>query len=284
MTALDFGTHRPNLVASTLIGASRLLSRTPLLSTRRFFKFLLSRFCKGPFDVTALGVRLRSHPWDNISDCRLLLTPRHFCPRELAVLRRALAGGGTFVDIGANVGAFTLQAARFDNVRVLAIEPNPIAMQRLRANLQLNGFENTSTIEAALGATAEESSFTFVHDDIGKSAMGSRPGTGEREVRTLSTRTLVEILAEHEVDSISALKIDVEGHEDEILIPFFESAPHSQWPRLLVMEDNGLSPGRVLSVLEHRGYTETLRTGNNVLLALSKSDEEPGPRPRFVNR
>ena len=206
MIVADFGTHRPGPVASAIIALCRFLSRTPLLSTRRFFRFLLALFCNGPFDVTAIGVRMRSHPWDNLSDSKLLLTPHHFCPKELALLRKTLTRGGTFIDIGANIGAFTLQAARFDNVHVLAIEPNPIAMERLRVNIRVNGFENASTVESALGANSVESLFTFVDDDIGKSGIGSRAGSGKREVRRLSIRTLVEILAEHEIDTISALK------------------------------------------------------------------------------
>ena len=220
---------------------------------------------------------MRSHPWDNLSDSKLLLTPHHFCPKELALLRKTLTRGGTFIDIGANIGAFTLQAARFDNVHVLAIEPNPIAMERLRVNIRVNGFENASTVESALGANSVESLFTFVDDDIGKSGIGSRAGSGKREVRRLSIRTLVEILAEHEIDTISALKIDVEGHEDEILIPFFESALRSQWPRLLIIEDNGLSPRRILSVLNKHGYVEILRASANVVLMLSKNDKELVP-------
>ena len=188
-----------------------------------------------------------------------------------------MACGGTFVDIGANIGAFTLQAARLENVHVLAIEPNPTAMERLKVNLAVNGFGNASTVESAVGKTTEESFFTFVHDDMGKSGIGTRAGGGEREVRRLSIRTLDEILAEHGIDSIAALKVDVEGHEDDVLMPFFEAAKCEQWPRLLIIEDNRPSPLRVLSVLNDHGYIEILRTKANVTLALPKDGKELGP-------
>ena len=270
----DFGAYRPGPAASAIIAVCRFLSRTPVLSTRRFFRFLLGLASDGPFDVTALGVRMRSHPWDNRSDSKLLLTPLHCSPRELEVLRRALAMGGNFVDIGANIGAFTLQAARLDHVSVLAVEPNPIAVDRLRANVTVNEFENVSIVETVLGKSAGDTSFTFVLDDIGKSGIGTRAGKGKRDVRRVPMRTLADVLAEHEIESIAALKIDVEGHEDDVLIPFFESAIRGQWPRLLIMEDNRPRPLGVLSVLHDHGYVEILRTKANVALSLPAGDRE----------
>lgn len=270
----DFGTYQPTPAASAIISLSRFLSRSPVLSTHRFARFLISRVSDGPFDVTALGVRLRSHPWDNRSDSKLLLTPHHCSPREFTILREALAEGGVFVDIGANIGAFTLQAARLDHVSVLAVEPNPTAVDRLKANVAINEFRNVSIVESVLGRGTGETAFTIVHDDIGKSGIGSRTGKGQREVRQLPLRTLAEVLAEHGIESIAALKIDVEGNEDDVLMPFFESANHEQWPRVLIIEDNRPTPLHTLSVLHDRGYVEILRTGANVALALPKGDRE----------
>ena len=270
----EFGAYRPSPAASAIIAVCRFLSRTAVLSTRSFFRFLLSLVSDGPFDVIALDVRMRSHPWDNRSDSKLLLAPRHCNPRELEVLRQALSQGGVFVDIGANIGAFTLQAAQLDDVSVLAIEPNPVAVDRLRTNVTINAFENVSIVESVVGESTGETSFTFVLDDIGKSGAGARAGKGKREVRRLLMRTLADVLAEHEIESVAALKIDVEGHEDDVLMPFFESATREQWPRLLIMEDNRLTPLRVLSLLRDQGYVEILRTRANVALTLPAGDRE----------
>jgi hypothetical protein len=48
---------------------------------------------------------------------------------------------------------------------------------------------------------------------------------------------LVDTLAQEQVQTIDALKIDVEGAEDSILMPFFLTAPHSLWPGFIVIED-----------------------------------------------
>ena len=263
----EFGKCKPTLSAWTLIALSRFLSRTPALSTRRLFRLLLGRVSNGPFDVTALGVRMRCHPWDNVADGKLLLAPHRYCAKEFGILRRALANGGVFVDVGANVGAFTLQAAALDNVEVLAIEPNPVAVNRLKFNLAANDLGNVTIVEAVVGERNGETPFTFNHESIGQSGIGVPLTEGKRAVRRLPMRTLAGILAEHEIDGIMVLKVDVEGFEDDVLIPFFESAKRSQWPRLLIIEDNRPTRPRILSVLTGCGYTPILRTKENIALA-----------------
>ena len=264
----EFGKCKPTLSAWILIALSRLLSRTPALSTRRFFRLLLGSFSNGPFDVTALGVRMRCHPWDNVADGKLLFAPHRYCPKEFAILRRALTNGGVFVDVGANVGAFTLQAAVLDNVQVLAIEPNPAALNRLKFNLAANDLTGVTIVEAIVGERNGETPFTFNHESIGQSGIGIPLTEGKREVRLLPLRTLADILSEHKIDGISVLKVDVEGSEDDVLIPFFESAKRSQWPRFLIVEDNRPTRPRILSVLTDCGYTPVLRTNENIALAL----------------
>ena len=263
----EFGKCKPTLSAGILIALSRFLSRTPALSTRRFFRLLLGSFSNGPFDVTALGVRMRCHPWDNVADGKLLFAPHRYCPKEFTILRRALANGGVFVDVGANVGAFTLQAAVLDNVQVLAIEPNPAAVDRLKFNLAANDLEGVTVVEAVVGERNGETPFTFNHESIGHSGIGVRSTEGQREVRYLPMRTLSDILSDHKIDSITVLKVDVEGFEDDVLIPFFESAKRSQWPRFLIIEDNRQTRPRILSVLADCDYTPALRTKENIALA-----------------
>lgn len=59
---------------------------------------------------------------------------------ELEIIRRWCPPGAVFVDIGANIGNHALFALKFLHVaRLIPFEPNPVAIEVLRSNLDLNG-------------------------------------------------------------------------------------------------------------------------------------------------
>ena len=67
--------------------------------------------------------------------------------------------------------------------------------------------------------------------------------------------------------AIDALKIDVEGAEDRVLMPFFRDAPPSLWPRLIVIEDSSAEWSTDLfALLDAKGYAVSSRSKQNVML------------------
>src|SRR5688572_13598445 len=70
---------------------------------------------------------------------------------NMLLIKRTLAGGGVFVDVGANVGAFSLIASEQSAARVVAYEPHPATFELLRQNLQRNERSNVQAICAAAG-------------------------------------------------------------------------------------------------------------------------------------
>src|SRR4029077_10215743 len=87
----------------------------------------------GALDVERWGLRMRLHPRDNGCEKNLLFTPRMYEPEELAELENDIARAKhqgrrfAFVDIGANVGLFSLFVASRagQEARILAMEPEP---------------------------------------------------------------------------------------------------------------------------------------------------------------
>jgi hypothetical protein len=66
---------------------------------------------------------------------------------------------------------------------------------------------------------------------------------------------------------IDALKIDVEGAEDRVLVPFLRDAPPSLWPRLIVIEDSSAEWSTDLfALLKAKGYEVSSRSKQNVML------------------
>jgi FkbM family methyltransferase len=123
------------------------------------------------------------------------------------------------LDLGSNVGAsIVFFRARYPQARIVAVEPDPRAFARLRANVaQLDGV--TVLNLAAAGADdrrpfyqATESWLSSLHLPEGESASS--------ESIEVETRTLESLLAELGIDHVDLLKIDVEGAEEEILPGF----------------------------------------------------------------
>jgi len=123
--------------------------------------------------------------------------------REIELWRRTLKPGDLFVDVGANVGSYTLWAIEF-GASVVSVEPDPNSARMLRENLALNGY-TAEVIEAAIGEAPGTAHITT--DKGPMNHLVGEPGPGTREI---TVTTLDEILG----DRVAAgIKVDVEGAE-----------------------------------------------------------------------
>jgi FkbM family methyltransferase len=230
----------------------------------------------GALDVERWGLRMRLHPRDNGCEKNLLFTPRMYEPEELAELESDIArakGQGrrfTFVDIGANVGLFSLFVASRagQQARILAIEPEPGNLHRLEFNVGANPGVPITVIPKALSDEAGVVAVELDRRDRGGTRTKKIDQAGESTGTVLvPSQTLLSVLAGEDVD---ALKIDVEGLEDVILAPFFRDAPPRLWPRLVIIEDSRSSwKADLMSVMQGCGYElVALSRHKNLLLRL----------------
>ena len=152
-----FGSYNPSGLARWIIERTQSLPNSWL--GRRLYVFLrriaTPLLRRDPLDVERLGARMRLYPYNNICDKKVLFTPQFFDPEELEILGPRVGDGFTFIDIGANIGAYALfVAARAgQGGRVLAVEPQPDVFDRLTENIRLNPFGN---IKAASGTRAND--------------------------------------------------------------------------------------------------------------------------------
>lgn len=128
--------------------------------------------------------------------------------------------GDLFVDIGANVGRFTILLGN-QYKRVIAIEPVPQMMCALRTNTQFAGLKNVEFLQCAVSnkdgyAELHLSSHSETHS-LHESPQGQRmPGTDRwvgattGETLRVQTQTLATILNKKQADLV---KVDVEGAE-----------------------------------------------------------------------
>jgi FkbM family methyltransferase len=227
----------------------------------------------GPtIDAEVEGLRLRLYPRSNVCERKFLFMPRMFDPVERALIDAELPADGVFVDIGANVGLYTLWAARRlgEGGRVLAVEPNPVAFGRLTCNLALNGLEGRVTA-VPCGVADREGAFDL-HLDATNLGGGSLVETGGETIR-VPCLPLDGLLAAHGIERVDILKIDVEGAEELVLPPFLERAPAALRPRTILIEESSARwRGDLIGTLESHGYRVTTRTRMNLILRLEAGD------------
>tara|TARA_R100000734_G_scaffold1076_1_gene1138 strand:- start:1625 stop:2317 length:693 start_codon:yes stop_codon:yes gene_type:complete len=117
------------------------------------------------------------------------------------------------IDIGAYIGTHTLPMSKFCE-KVYAFEANTIIASYLLTNKIKNNIDNVTVFAAALSNKNDTSTF-YKRDDGTSRISNSREIKGTKE--TLYTHTLSEFILPQDVERIKLIKIDVEGHEFEVL-------------------------------------------------------------------
>ncbi|MDO9466177.1 MAG: FkbM family methyltransferase [Thiobacillus sp.] len=241
-------------------------------SAKKHLGRLWSRMGLGtPVDIRYAGLKFRVHPFDNTVENKMLFGSKLRDEQELSQLRSAVAGGGVFLDIGANIGYYALMAAHFGAGRVLAFEPNPRVYTRLRFNIAANALENrVKPLQMALGAETATMTLIVTEHDMGGSRIGNDGGEAGSAI-SVEMAPLRQVLQDEQIDRIDALKIDVEGMEDAVLFPFFETSPRPMWPRLLIIEHTSQQSWKrdILSWMLDSGYREIERNRSNAMLELN---------------
>ncbi len=221
-----------------------------------------------PLDVEALGARMRLYPGHNVAEKNLLFTPQYFDPEERRFLADRLGPDFVFIDVGANVGGYTLFAAALGGTgaRILAIEPQGDIFERLTCNIRQNSFTTVKALEMAVADRDGEITLFVDAKNKGETSMRLVGTHGAGASVRVPAKALGTVVAEEGYDRIDAIKLDVEGAEDLILEAFFRDVAARHWPRLLIVED---APGRwaidLPALIAAQGYRAALKTRTNVI-------------------
>ncbi|TGY88252.1 FkbM family methyltransferase [Marinicauda algicola] len=267
------GAFAPGLAGRVGLAIGRRLpaNRTGLKLAGIARPLALAGLTGGVADVEALGLKLRLHPKDNLSEKRLFMTPQCFDPEELAALGEVMGPGKVFIDIGANAGAYALFAAKAGGPRsrVIAVEPQREMRARMRFNAEANALSNLEISGVALSDYEGESVMRLVGENKGRAALETGAGGAGEAVRVTTLKTLLD---EHGVEALDAMKIDVEGGEARILSAYFRDVAHAAWPGLIVMERpavNALSTAEdAVALACAKGYRVARETRMNAILRL----------------
>ena len=119
--------------------------------------------------------------------------------------------GGVVIDIGANIGTFSVLAAHF-GATVYAIEPEPHNLEALKRNIELNNMQEK--IYPCPYAISDYKGTAVIHDSGGGASIKDDGAFGaEVEVMPFDNFFLL-----YNINEVDVLKIDVEGSETEIIL------------------------------------------------------------------
>lgn len=145
---------------------------------------------------------------------------------EAILFRELLRPGDVALDIGANIGVFTVAMAQFVGPQgaVYAFEPQRIVFQMLCGNVALNELGNVKTLPNAVGATAGRTKVPTLNyggvNNFGGLAVGGDAGEDVAVIR----------VDDLELPAVRLMKIDVEGMEMDVLRrPSAAAGPCSIW-------------------------------------------------------
>jgi FkbM family methyltransferase len=180
----------------------------------RVLRWELIRFSRKPvsfiYDKT-LSVLL--YPNDGVA--RLVFYFDYHEPLEFAFLDRFLESEMICIDVGANIGMYSLFMAKRTR-QVIAFEPQAEAMFRFRDSINTNRLSNITTITKAVSKKSGKLALNFTGDDSAKTYTTTVCESKE-------TITLVDVISldgylkENHIKRLDYLKIDAEGAEQDIL-------------------------------------------------------------------
>ncbi|GHA85709.1 hypothetical protein GCM10009069_06150 [Algimonas arctica] len=225
-----------------------------------------------PFDVTvAPGVNARLYPSGNRCEKRALAGVQIWDAQERAALRDAVQqteGRFTFLDIGANAGLYSLfvnayAKASKRNVRLIAVEPSTEMSERLTVNAQASD----ATIELIRSAISDAPGKANLSDGDGNRGEAQLSKTGESDIgETVTVETLTSLCGRLGITHIDAMKLDIEGHDERALRAFFDQAPETLHPRLLIVETSAENGATLIELAQAQNYLVSDSTALNAIL------------------
>jgi FkbM family methyltransferase len=153
------------------------------------------------------------HPSDWIS--RRLFLYGDFEAPELQFARERARAGGIVLDVGANIGLYTVACARAIGARgrVIAVEPGPGTFAKLRDTCAWLGLSNVEPVQAAAGPTT--GTVRLVTKDAGHDVhqhiVDARAEAGAATMEVPMVR--LDDLCAQDAEAVVLIKMDVEGHE-----------------------------------------------------------------------
>jgi FkbM family methyltransferase len=200
-------------------------------------------------------------------------------PPVQEALRRLVAPGAVFYDIGANVGFFTLLGARLvgPSGRAIAFEPVPACARAVARNIELNDFAHAEIREAAVGAAGGRARLLVV----GEASWSHLASTGRhadvRDEIDVAVVAIDELVAAGEIPPPDVVKIDTEGAELQAIAGMRATIERHRPAIVCELHDTNAA---FCALMDELGYVTTNLDGPEPVVAAGPVHALAQPRER----
>lgn len=247
-----------------------ITSRLPRIKGLGILLSLISKYFKGAgvpeMEVVVFGNRMLLNPSDYIGNF-LIFTPQWYDYKERKLLEKILTKGDYVVDVGANVGAYTLIFSSLigSSGEITAIEAEEKNAERLAHNISINGIDWVRIHNIGVSDKSETLPFKLnAEGNAGAHSFLLNSASEDSEMKAIKCVPLFDLI---EKKRPKLIKLDIEGFEWRVLLGFFADSPESLWPEYILLEDEPRHrENDAVSLVKKVGYKVLKRFGPNVFL------------------
>ena len=257
------------------------------MSTGKYIEKIVQKLKKNGFNRKSLLIKLFPPLKIKIDNCyfivrasdnyteRQMLFNRQFDePNSIEILRNIMSGtAGTFMDIGVNCGAFLVPITKDLGVggRTIGFEPNPVMHDRAAVNVRINGLADRVSLRCAAVSNRDGTMTLHLHPtNLGEASLATHLDGASSSV-DVEIVDLRRILTEEVHARPLVLKMDIEGHEPEAILPVMQDCPDMALPDAIMIEtaNRRYWSADIIPALAARGYTVEFEGEGNHLFVRS---------------
>ena len=231
----------------------------------RFYKlyYLIKKFFKSNIVYSRYGIPLTANYRDNTFRMYVIGGYGDFYWNRL----KNFSFEFVYIDIGANQGLFSIAAAKNKfNKRVYSFEPVPEVFEKLKKNICLNKVEEKCfIINKAISNKNEKININFKSNHTGGSNLRTKKNISDKiqviEIESINNEKLCKYIKDHNHSKL-IIKIDVEGHELEVLKQLINSPI---WENVIEIfyevDERWVDPFKIEIILKEAGINNFQKIG-----------------------